>query len=504
MADGGYNWLDRLLAWVAPRAAFERIVWRQALRSYDSGDSSRLNAGWTPYNVTAEQHDSPHRDNLRARARDLERNSDVLESIVRPFERNVVGTGIKLQALPAGLDGTDMALAERLEETWERWCRPWQCDLTHQQSFAEICRMAVRRIIVDGGILLVKTSDPQGRYLPYCLQVREVDDLDTTVTMRLDGNRYVTSGIEMDALQRPLAYHLKTRTPDGWEAHTERVPADRVLFLWQKRRPSQVREISRLAPTIGRVRDINEFLEATSKKERVAACLAMFITSQMPSATLGRGLDKTAQERDSTSGYYGETISPGMIMRGQPGDSVQAIIPPNSGNNAREFVMLQQRMAASGQGLSYEAAARDLSQVNYSSARQGRLEDQGEYDLLAQYLIDHLLTPVYEDVVVSAVLSERISLPDFWRRRDEYLTHHWMAPGQPWIDPLKEAKADAEALATNQDTLANRCARRGLDWKEVLAQRAVEVRMEDELGIRPPAKGQPIQTTAPDVEVQGA
>ena len=128
MADGGYNWLDRLLAWVAPRAAFERVVWRQALRSYDSGDSSRLNAGWTPYNVTAEQHDSPHRDNLRARARDLERNSDVLESIVRPFERNVVGTGIKLQALPAGLDGTDMALAERLEETWERWCRPWQCE----------------------------------------------------------------------------------------------------------------------------------------------------------------------------------------------------------------------------------------------------------------------------------------------------------------------------------------------------------------------------------------
>ena len=69
-------------------------MWRQAyeeVRSYDAASSSRINAGWRVVNESAELTDKYSRDVVRARARDLERNSDIAQSVVHAYKRNVVG-----------------------------------------------------------------------------------------------------------------------------------------------------------------------------------------------------------------------------------------------------------------------------------------------------------------------------------------------------------------------------------------------------------------------------
>ncbi|HOF90169.1 MAG TPA: phage portal protein, partial [Armatimonadota bacterium] len=128
-----------------------------------------------------------------------------------------------------------------------------------------------------------------------------------------------------------------------------------------------------------------------------------------------------------------------------------------------------------GQGLSYEATSRDMSQVNYSSARQGLLEDQSEYAIMQQFLVAHLLDEVYSEFVISAVLSNALPMPGFWSDKYRYLEHEFIARGWSWIDPQKEADANATALDTGQTTLAATCAAQGADWREVLAQRAQEL-----------------------------
>ena len=45
-------------------------------------------------NTTGEQANQGAREIIRARARDLERNSDVMNSLLLAFERNVIGSGI--------------------------------------------------------------------------------------------------------------------------------------------------------------------------------------------------------------------------------------------------------------------------------------------------------------------------------------------------------------------------------------------------------------------------
>lgn len=137
--------------------------------------------------------------------------------------------------------------------------------------------------------------------------------------------------------------------------------------------------------------------------------------------------------------------------------------------------------------MSYEAVSRDMSQVNYSSARQGLLEDKRTYERVQRFLIDHFLDTVYEEVVISAITAKTLVIPDFWNNQERYLKHTWNTSGWDWIDPVKEVTANRIALKTNQETMATICARSGMDWKEVLGQRAIELaymkKLEADYGI---------------------
>lgn len=470
------SWLEKAIAFISPSAAYRREAWRKAyeeIKNYDAGSNDRLNAGWRAVNALAEQTDGAYRDTIRARARDLERNSDLMESIIGAFERNVVGTGFKLQAKTP-----DEELNTQIEKLWKEWCKPRNCDVTFQQSFDEMCRMAVRRKKVDGGIFFIKRYTPGG-VVPFTLQVMEVDDLDTNQISR--NNQRIVNGIEYNEYNRPIAYYFKVYDINGYYAgKSERIKADDVIFLWRKKRPSQIREMSEMSHTITRIRDVNSFMEAVSVKERVAACLSVFIKRQNPSPG---GIGRQVNTSTRSVQYEGKTLSPGMIMELNPGDDVSVVQPPSQGAGAAEFVRLQQRLTGSGQGLSYEAVARDMSQVNYSSARQGLLEDLKTYQIEQKYLIDHFLTEVYETFLISAVLSGAITIKDFWENKKVYMQHEWTPPGQKWIDPLKEANANKVALETNQTTLADLAATYGHDWKEIVDQRAREIQYMKEKGV---------------------
>lgn len=461
------NFLDKTIAWFSPETAYRRIGYRKAvedeIRSYDAAADDHLNAGWRAVNAKAENTDGIYRDTIRARARDLERNSDILESVILAFERNVVGGGFKLQAKT-----DDEELNTKIEKLFKIWSRPKYCDVTNQQSFSEICQMIVRRQKVDGGIIIVLRYS-RDVIIPLTLQIYEVDDLDTNIPG--SSTKKIINGVEYDECNKPIAYHLKKYDVYGnYIGASERVEARHVLFLFKKKRPSQLREMSELSSTLPRVRDMNQFMEAVSVKERVAALLAVMIKRIIPGTG---GVGRTTSEK--RTGYNGKTLSPGMIMELNPGDDVSVVQPPSQAANANEFIRLQQRLSGSSQGISYEVTARDMSQVNYSSARQGILEDQKTYLMYQQFLIDHFLIPIYEAFIEAAVLIGKLDIKDFYKDKEKFLYHEWIAPGMKWIDPLKEANANRIALETNQTTLSEIIGNTGNDWRDIIDQRAREI-----------------------------
>ena len=454
------NWLDVIIGWISPEAAARREAWRQVLeeqRHYDAGDHSRMNSGWWATNQSAEQTDRYSRDTVRARARDLERNSDMMNSVVGPFVRNVVGKGLVLQA-----ETGDTDLNEQIERLWKIWCKKRNCDVTGTQSLNQMLRMAVRRKKVDGGILFVKRYTTGG-LLPFKLQMFEVDELDASQAAPKHKNDRVVGGIEYNRYNAPVGYWIRQYAIDGM-AIVEPIflPADDVIFYFSKRRPSQLREMSDMSQTVTRIRDANEFMVAVSVKQRIEACLSVFIKRAIPTAGIGRqGAGATGPRQT----YDGKTIAPGMIKEMNVGDEIQVVNPQGQATDAASYIKLQQRLIGAGQGISYEATARDMSEATYSSARQGLIEDSMTYAEEDELLAD-VLDEIYETFIISAVLAGELKIPDFWNKKDKYFEHSFTKPPKDWIDPSKETTATKTALQTGQKTFKQVAAENGSDWRK--------------------------------------
>lgn len=472
------KWLDNMIAAVSPAAAYRREAWRTALeelRSYDAASGDRINAGWRVVNQSAELTDRPGRDVVRARARDLERNSDIAQSVLHAYRRNVVGRGYTLRALTGDED-----LNNQLERAWRRWTLAENCDVTAEQSFNEILRMMVDRKKVDGGILVLSRYTRDG-LVPFKLQCMEVDELDVSQSApKYRGNR-VVGGIEYNAYRRPVGYWFRQYDLEGYQTMSPMfVDAKDVFFYKSKRRPSQLREISDLAPTVTRVRDVNEFITAVSVKERIAALFGLAIKKANPvTGTPGRSLARGA---DGKVDYAGKKMVPGMIMEMGPGDDAVIIDPKGTATDATAFLKTQQGLISAGQGLSYEAVSRDMSSAKYSSARQNAIEDEAAY-MEESELLERFMTKVYETFVFSGVLCGLFTIPDFWGRKEVYLAHSWVKPPKKWIDPQKESEADRVALQSGQKTFQDLQAEKGKDWKEAVDEMADAIAYGKEKGI---------------------
>jgi len=466
------NWFDRAIASVSPRWAYKRMAWRSGMSLFDSGDRGRLNQGWNPSQSPEQYRMAAERSLIRARAQDLERNSDLAAALLSPFERNVVGSGIVLQSKIESdrLGNTNDELNTKIEKLWKDFCKAENCDVTGTQSMEEIEEMILRRYLVDGGIFIVKVNVKDKRF-PFKIQVRSVDELNTLSIA--DESKRIIEGVELDENNKPIAYHFKKYNGKAFIPNeTVRIEAKNVIFLFKRNSPQQIREISQLATALPRIKDVNQFIEAVGIKERVLACMAVFIKKDSPSG-MGRG----TSVRGKDISYDGMSLTPGMIGELNPGDEVQTVVPAGQASNSRDFITTMVRLISAGMGLSYEAVSRDLSMVTYSSARQGLIEDKKVYRKLQDLLIKKVLTPIYLEFLDSMYLTEQLDIVDYAQNKEAYTKHVWIPPGSSWIDPTREVTANKVAIETNQDTLARICAERGEDWREVIKQRAAEKKL---------------------------
>lgn len=349
--------LNRMLLPLAPRLAYRREAWRLLARSaYTAEDASPRSAGWERTNRTGEATNQAGRDVIRARARDLERNSDVMEAILGAMERNVVGTGFVLQAKTE-----DESLNERIEASWRSWCSLRSCEITERWTLNELIALCVRRRMIDGGVLLLLAVQ-DGRLR---LQLLEVDELDTSVTVC--GKNRVYGGVEVNEYRRPAAYHIKVYDVWGAWLRTERYPAEGVIYLPYLTRPSQVREISPAAATLPRVDDLNELIDAAIEKERVLAHLSVAVEKEQGTLTgspfYGRGLPGAESGEPKPEPVATELLQQGSITYLRPGEKVSTISQAGTSSVVSDTLRTTQRLAGSGLGLSYEAVAREILAV---------------------------------------------------------------------------------------------------------------------------------------------
>lgn len=446
-----------------------------AKRFHPMADVGRLFSTWT---TTARSADAELRTTLktiRARSRDLCRNQDYGRRFVGLVKNNVVGpAGFTFQSKVKNASGKlDKGANEKIETAWGRFCRPGAFDATGRLSFADACELLAGCLVTDGEVIVrhLKGYPNGGRY---AIQFIDPDQLDETYFDVLSNGNRVVMGVELNPWGRPVAYHIWNHHPsDSYvrDHQRERIPADQIRHIYVTERPGQTRGIPWTISSGTRIKLLAGFEEAHLVACRVAASKMGFY----------KPIDGEYDGEKDGHGNFVQDAEPGVFELLPKGVDFVEWDPAFPSQSFDEFMRRTLRGLAAGLGVSSHSLMCDLTDVNYSSARIGELADRDLWRRLQRLIIEGFCLPVFEQWLSMALLTRTVELPV--DKFDKYNSPRFFGRGWAWIDPLKDEKANTEALTNTTTTRSRILADQGIDFEEILQERAREKELAAHYGV---------------------
>lgn len=505
--------------WVAPTYIGRRIAWKRALDTQqrmlnqrEGADTDRFRgAKWLTSRLSPDSEAELELEDVRKRCRDLYLNDPVAAGYVRGRVTNVVGTGIRPQARiqPDESQGIDDKRAQRLNKQLESLWKQWAAKASRcgRRPFWTLQRLAQRCVDREGEALIV-LSDKRvaGKPIPLCVEVVSIQRLETPPDFEgkthANGRPKVRLGIEREPDGTPTAYYLRRCDPDDtkhWTEAYDRVPADRVIHIYDDEDPAQSRGWPAAVPSMTHLKDVKDYDEAVLIKRQTEACFAVLIrgAGSPTDAAIAAATDTNSNSQRL------EEIVPGMVRYLGPVDGVETINPgQGSGADHGEYLKSRYQRIAAGLNIPVEYLLRAYGGTNYSSGRLALLDVRADAKIGQRFMIDLLNVRVWERFVEECVLGDLIDLSaaEYLKAPHFYTASISIPPGQPWVDPVKEVLADEEAVDQNFASRSEVVQARGHDDEEVQEQRLRE-KMRDadnELRLREYRESIGLPATAPD------
>jgi lambda family phage portal protein len=419
--------LERAIGRLAPGLALARARNRAALSviqaRYDIATPGNRMKSWRPRGTDADAAGAG-RMRMAHIARDMVRNTPFAERAKHMIASNVVGDGI----IPKVKAETEAAREAMLRLVEEHFDTP-AIDAAGRQNLYGLQRLAMHTVVEAGEVLVRRRrrDDRDGLPLPFQLQVLEPDYLDDGRDSLFPDGGMIHEGIEYDAIGRRVAYWLFPQHPGAdrlarADYTSRRVPASEILHIYRQDRPGQMRGVTWFAPIALQLQDLADHQEAQLVRQKIAACFAAFRTS--PEADSINGDDEGPQL---------SSITPGRIQNLAPGEDIRFADPPGV-TGYDEFTQGVLRAVAAGLGVTYEALTGDLSRVNFSSARMGRMEmDRNVSAWQHLLLIPQMCQPIGRWAMEAMEVAQK--LPRGAQGFD------WVAPHRVLVDPTREIPA---------------------------------------------------------------
>lgn len=463
------SWFDRAMLRTAPAWQLRRLRNRLAadmfVRHYEGAGVGRRQSGWRRTSADANAAVGPYLQRMRENARETVRNNPYAESVLSIIANQTCGTGIVAKPNP---------MNETVAAAWKAWAETTDCDADARHDFYGLQKLVMRTIVESGEVLVRRrTRLPQdGFTVPVQLQVLDPDFLDTSrdtfLTPSSNGN-VIIQGVEFDAIGRRVAYWLFPQHPGSMAtgyAPSQRVPAESVLHIFKALRPGQVRGISWFASVMLRLKDFDEFEDATLMKQKIAACLAVIKTGVGSSNPLGT-VDPNKPTWDQ--------LEPGAILDGGEGN-VEVVQPPRV-NEYPDYARNVLRAVATGLGVTYEDLTGDYNELSFSAARASRLvQNDRIHDCRWRILIPQFCDPAWQWCMQAAAIANVI-------RGMKLPAAKWTPPAFAMVDPAAEGLAEMRNVRAGLKSLYEMIRERGYDPDEVFAEIAAGNKKLDELGI---------------------
>ncbi len=470
-------WYDNLLG-----NNKKKVKKRTFKRSYQGANTGRLFADFLTSSTSA---DAEVKDNLRIlrdRGRELARNDAYISRYLNLMVSNVIGKqGVRVSSKSYNDDRSlDIGANLLIERSWKEWSQLGNCTLNGRLSFLDCQKIFIETLLRDGEVLIrkVKTTDsPFG----FQIQFLEADHLDEQKNdSTLPNGRSIKMGVEVDRNDKPIAYHLFKKHPysNTYPKPAQeyiRVPADEIIHAYLPNRAEQTRGVSFIAPVMANVKQLNAYLEAEIVAARVGASKQGFFISPDGDGYVG-------------DGDYEDTFNPTMTAQAgvfeqlPAGMDFKAFDPSHPNSAFDSFTTSVLRSIASGLNISYHSLSNDLTSVNYSSIRQGALEDRSNYQIMQQFVIEHFVDPIFKAWLEMTISTGYINLPmgkfDKFARGITYMPRSFAH-----IDPLKEMQANVIGLQNGTITYSDITSTFGRDVEELFEQHQKELELAKQYDI---------------------
>ncbi|QQA43949.1 phage portal protein [Pelagovum pacificum] len=459
--------IDRIIGHLAPGMARRRMQNRLALETvtahYEAARAGQTRGtAWRPNRSDADGAARGGRDRLRAIARDMLRNSPLATRAQAVIANNVIGDGI----IPKVASDDEAARLE-LQQLVEQHLDTVAIDADGRQNLYGLQRLAMQTIVESGEVLIRRRRRLRrdGLPLPFQVQVLEPDFLDVTRDGTTDDGHVIRDGIEYDRVGRRVAYHLYSEHPGalGWRSlrqESRRVEASEVLHIYRQDRPGQMRGVSWFAPVALSMQDLIDHQDAQLMRQKIAACFAAFRTN----------IEDDESDWKDPGGL--STLSPGRIQQLAPGEDIKFASPPGV-EGYDEFTRAVLRMVASGLGITYEALSGDLSKVNFSSARMGRLEmDRNVSSWQWLLMIPQMMQPIGAWTLEAWGLVRP-------RPAGAPVALGWVPPRRTIVDPDRELRAMRDGVRSGFWSRSHAIRELGYDPERVLEEHRTDAQAAD-------------------------
>lgn len=496
--------IDRLIGIFSPGTALKRTAERhllQKVRSKYAAAKIATNTGaWNPVNSNINTIIANSSTALRARARQLVRDMPAMATAIQRVEDFTVGNGITMQARVQDPSGGKLAqgINTRIEDAWKRWCD--QADAGGRLHFYEMEQLACRQDIEVGEYIFIQRfTRAKNRFLPFDLLAIEPDQLCSYGANPLPGNE-IDQGVEFDPRTgQSMAYWFEDG--DRWKKPM-RYPANQVIIGYKTLRPNQLRGVTPLAPVILLAHQLRDYLEAEISTAQRAARWLAFVTSNDPAASI-KAFGGDLATGDDDNSYYSMEMGNSIVDFLRSGESVTIANPNRPGDTFEPFVKFILRAFAAAVGVSYELVSGDYSGSQYTTARVSRNDMLKGIDIRRGRILRQMCEPIKRQVLFWAVTTGKIDLPGYFANQEFYNRSVWMHPGMAQLDPLREGRAEADAVAAKLKSPQEVLQSRGRDPEQVLDEWAEWKQMLAERDLEMPGAQAPLKSNPAAVASQG-
>jgi lambda family phage portal protein len=350
--------------------ALRRAVAIEYLRAFEAGKKSRRTENWYTNSL------GPNADMRRVLHAIVRRHQDLVDS--DPWASKAVSVVVN-NWVGDGIIGAPFNATKRFADGWRDWSESIDCDWDGLGNFYAKQSLIARTVAVRGSCLVRRRIDEsmlsQGM-VPLKLQVLEPDYLDVSkddgAKIRF-GKQYLDDG-------RLEGYWIRRAHPgeSDWTANSsisDLVPASEICHVYDVRRPGQATGVPFGVSALLKLRDVSDTDAAQLLKDKLAACFMAFIREPDAEEYMQR---LNAKPPDPDNPYPEmpallDKMEPGAMEILKPGQDVTFATPPSSGDFVanQKFHLLS---IAQAYEITYESLTGDLSNVNFSSGRMGRMD----------------------------------------------------------------------------------------------------------------------------------